>query len=234
MPEGAGDYGDRDRRCAVQFENTSAFIDRGAGGHHIVDQQHALASEVAPTFKSAAHICPALLERQVGLSRRGSGADDMVEVDGYLERLAKCPGDLGRLVEPALDHSLWVEGEGNNPVKIFFYDALGQQLAEPGRHRQLVAILQSVNDPVKRKVVMEQCNGSFEIGRVFQASPAAFAVRGLVSAEWAKIGWQSGKVCTAFRAEQLIPAVCPAQQATARQQGFSQFSGKVLDSLGVG
>ena len=63
------------------FQPAGAFVDRGPGGHHVVEQQESLSREVAAAFEGTPHILAAFLVRQVGLGRRGACAHDYATVD---------------------------------------------------------------------------------------------------------------------------------------------------------
>ena len=66
----AGDDEHRNVGRAVQLERARAFVDRRAGGHHVVDQHEPLAAEILAAVEGAANVLDALAPRKLRLSQR--------------------------------------------------------------------------------------------------------------------------------------------------------------------
>ncbi|MPN62620.1 hypothetical protein SDC9_210372 [bioreactor metagenome] len=66
-------------------------------------------------------------------------------------------------------------------------EELGESLAEPVRQRQLVAVLQRMNQTVDRKIIAIQGADAGKGGRVLQAAAAVFSVGGCFAAARAAV-----------------------------------------------
>lgn len=89
MLERTGGDDDSDGLGAMDFQDSGAFVCRGAGGHHIVDQQELLGAEVACAFEGATDISAAFLVRQVGLRRSCARPREHIEVYRNAKRRAQ-------------------------------------------------------------------------------------------------------------------------------------------------
>ena len=105
---------------------------------------------------------------------------------------------------------------------------------EPLGECQLMPVFQSMDDAVERKVVTESRDGSVEMGWVFQAGAAAFAVGGLVGADRAGLGRWPWQVGLARQANCFVAAVGAAKQATTRQEPGGYALAGCLDKRRVG
>lgn len=127
-----------------------------------------------------------------------------------------------------------MQREGNYPVAGMVCEAALHLFREPLGECLLMPVFQSVDDAVERKVVTESRDGSVEMGWVFQAGAAAFAVGGLVGADGAGLGRQQWQVGLARQANCFVAAVCAAKQATTRQEPGGYAVAGCLDKRRVG
>ncbi len=141
-------------------------------------------------------------------------------------------GDLGRLVEAAFAQAIRVQGQRQQQVVAGGGDDPGEAFAEPGGERQLVAVLERLDQAVDGEFVAEQRERAGKGGRVLEAGAAALAVRGRLAALRAARGRQRRQVGGAGGTEEGGAAVATAQQATARQQAGGNAAQGVGERLG--
>jgi len=77
----------RHTSCAVSLQASGEFVERMAGGHHIVHQQHMLTSHgcIELHRKSAAHINPSFTERQTRLRLRIPDSHAQLDLQWYAD-----------------------------------------------------------------------------------------------------------------------------------------------------
>jgi hypothetical protein len=111
-----------------------------------------------------------------------------------------------------------MERERQDEIVVRRIRQLPEAGAEPGGQRQLVAILERLDEAVDREFVAENRQRPREGRRVLEAGAATLAERRRVAALRAQRGGESRQVGGARRAQQAGAAVGGAQQATSRQE----------------
>ena len=109
-----------------------------------------------------------------------------------------------------------MERERQDEIVVRGIEQLAEAGAEPGGQRQLVAILERLDQAVDREFVAKQRQRPREGRRVLEAGAATLAERRFLTALRAKGGGERREIGRAGRAQQAAGAVGSTQQATAR------------------
>jgi hypothetical protein len=227
----SGDGEDVYPECPVQFEGTGAFIQGGASGHDIVQEQDALTGKVNRAMKGAADVGMAFRKRQLCLGPGCQLAPTNLRHDWQIQPRSQVPGDFPALIEATLCQPLRVERQGHEAIPI---GAVGKQhgsqpVPKQGRQSQFVSVFQGMEQGIQWMLVTPQGPGPVEMGRVAQtvATPLAAAVR--LGTTGAGSRTQMGEVGLAGLADQGAVVMFAAEQTGAGQQAVEHGAGSLAE-----
>lgn len=221
--------------CAVGFEGTGQLIQCGTGGHDIIHHQYGFAGEIDVAFKRMADVFCTLFPRQGGLRCGVALAADVFELQRDAQLPRQRAGNLDGLIKAALLQSLGRQGHGQ--------DEVGDG-GSPRQHRQLgtekvgagktVRILDRLDHPVDREVIVPEGGSGVERWRMLHARTAHCGTRGRQGALRAALRGQTRQVVMAVSAQRGMMARCtvtrcPTQQTIARQPGCHGSAQDCLD-----
>src|SRR5260221_679525 len=136
MRQGAGHDPVDHVRGAGGFQGTRDLVQRGAGGHHIVDHGDARTDQRARAAKDGAHVALPLGVGQLDLWRRVARALAKRELQAVL---AQMPRDFRRLVVAAAPEPLPGQGNRHDAIDAPGIELVGEHSGEQRRERQLAA-----------------------------------------------------------------------------------------------
>ena len=129
----------------MQFEGACRFIEGGAAGHHVVDEQDVGSGDVGPAVKCLADITASGVRWLIGLGGGVALAFEQVGLRGNGEPASDRASQFKRLIEAALTQTGGVQGHREQNV----YRAArrcggGQRLAEPVGQCQAMPVFVSL------------------------------------------------------------------------------------------
>ncbi len=162
----------------MDFQDAGRFIEGGAAGHHVIDQNDRLAAQLPPTFERAAYVGGPLLERKGGLSGGVAAAHEDVGAPGEKTSSRETARDLAGLVEATLGKSPRVQGQGQDQSRGFGGQVGGQAVAEPGGDTEVMTVFEGVDEAIQGKLVAVQRESAIEVRGCMQAAAAMLAMGG--------------------------------------------------------
>ena len=101
-------------RCAGLFKHARHFIERAAGGHHVIDDEDVLAAQASLDGKRTPNVASPLLQRQRLLWGCVADTEQSIDDEAAVSGDSESACDMVRLIEPALAHSLERQRHRNN------------------------------------------------------------------------------------------------------------------------
>ncbi len=213
---------------SMQFERPCAFVERGAGGHHVIDQDDPFPRQVGRAMERAADILLAFAPRQAGLRRCVPDARTAVRLDRQFQGGPDRAREFEGLVEAPLAQAFWMQWQGNDQIGGDSGGLLRQKLPKIRRQRQTVRVFERLYQPVEREIVAEDGLRDVVMRRVRQAAAAERFFRDGQGAARAGRLRKPRQGFDAGTAEQRYAARLPAEQAVLRQQGVDGMPGDEL------
>jgi len=133
-------------------------------------------------------------------------------------------GDFVCLIEAALAQPRRMQGHGEQAIRAWLrVDGTRQERAEQARERELMPVLQGLNQFIYRESVIERGMGAIERGRVLQAGAAYLAIAAGCGATRTGAGGGSRQISVARGAEQVRAASRAAQHTILLEQPPHKF-----------
>jgi len=150
-----------DARRAVPPQHAGAFLDRGARGQHVVDQQHPLARQdgfpAGPERKGAPDVAPTAQPRQPALLRGVTPAHQQIDCEPGRRRPGDRGGQQGGLVVAPREQAPAVQRHRGDQLRL--RDEVRARAPEPAavgrRGMRLVGVLEAEEQRSARIVVAE-------------------------------------------------------------------------------
>ena len=102
----------------MQLERSGTFVERCAGGHHVVEQKKALAAEIGGAMEGVADILAARFPRQTGLRLGRTDTLAMTAIDRPTQRTTQRARQFQRLIEAAFAQAGRMQRQGNDAIKL--------------------------------------------------------------------------------------------------------------------
>ena len=136
------------------LENAGDGVERGAGGHDVIDDDHGEAGQVAAAGEGMPDVGATAALGQAALRQGFPGAGEAGAVDGECQRARQGAGDFQRLIEATFFQSFGRQGHGQNQC------AVRVRASEHAADEELGAgetapVLQLVRQCVNRKAVAQ-------------------------------------------------------------------------------